>query len=274
MIKIELNNLITKFLALKLVNVWSSGYEIVKFFEKINHTLIDYNDVQKSGYCGISKKSFIEKYISIFHDHFNKNEFLENHLLNPILFVQNKDLLYAILSDLNKLLVFQNLSIHLLNNETMVRVRDIYFSKEFDTKMTSTFSGKDIKNEILTQLKKAKVMIWVQMAWLTDNDILSTLKNKENDGVDVKIIVDNNERNNMSLMDINFNQIWFFKGTSKYQMMHRKIYIIDLNVVLLGSSNATYNSINNVENMGTIIDREEAMTHAIEFLKLKKIIEN
>lgn len=53
----------------------------------------------------------------------------------------------------------------------------------------------DIQNRIIDEIREAKFSIWIAMAWFTNKKIFDELLKKRNEGLDVKIIIDNNRVN-------------------------------------------------------------------------------
>jgi phosphatidylserine/phosphatidylglycerophosphate/cardiolipin synthase-like enzyme len=54
----------------------------------------------------------------------------------------------------------------------------------------------EIQLQIIEQIRKAKYSIWLAVAWLTDKELLRELYKKRQDGVNVRIIILDDEINN------------------------------------------------------------------------------
>jgi len=115
-------------------------------------------------------------------------------------------------------------------------------------KVTAFFT--DIKDEIISNLLKANSEIKVAVAWLTDEDIIRTLTQKQESGVNVHIVMSNskeNFRNTRKFKDFIKNQGKLFISTENF--LHNKFCIIDNATIINGSYNWTYNARNNEENI-------------------------
>jgi hypothetical protein len=116
--------------------------------------------------------------------------------------------------------------------------------------MQTTVHFSNIKNEIIGNLKKATREIKVAIAWLTDEDIIRTLTQKAEGGINVQIVMSESKEN--------------FRNTSKFKdylrfggklyiaapkFLHNKFCIIDGNTIINGSYNWTYFAQSNDENI-------------------------
>ena len=94
----------------------------------------------------------------------------------------------------------------------------------------------NIKQNIISHLNNAEKYIWVAVAWITDYEYLNILQEKINNGIDVRVVLMNDEFNktnfiNYSFLDENINL--FLKES------HHKYCIIDDEFLLTGSFNWT-----------------------------------
>lgn len=130
----------------------------------------------------------------------------------------------------------------------------------------------EIQSQILEQIDKAKYSIWLAVAWFTDQELIKALYQKQIQGLDVRIIVFNDE--------INRNRGILHPDTSKYfnlysssevsdKKLHVKFCIFDLKTVMQGSYNWTLKAMYNHEDIATIQSREIAEEYADQFIKLK-----
>ncbi len=116
--------------------------------------------------------------------------------------------------------------------------------------MQATVFFKDIRNEIIGNLKKANNEIKVAVAWLIDEDIIRVLTQQAEKGLRVQVVISEAKEN--------------FKTTSKFKefirvggklyiaspkFLHHKFCIIDSNVIINGSYNWTYNAQSSDENI-------------------------
>ena len=108
----------------------------------------------------------------------------------------------------------------------------------------------EIKQEIIRNIKGANENIKVAVAWLTDEDIIRTLTQKSEMGVNVQIVISDSKEN--------FRNTTKLKTFLKYQgklyvtspkFLHNKFCIIDDNTIINGCYNWTYYAQINEENI-------------------------
>lgn len=131
-----------------------------------------------------------------------------------------------------------------------------------------------IQAEIIKEIRDAKYVIWIAMAWFTNPIIYAELLKKKRQGLDIVIIIDDNDRNRNDapfVLEDNF-ETYRIEIRSLYKnIMHDKFCIIDLKTVLHGTFNWTVAANYNKETMAIDRNRETAETFADEFLKLKRV---
>lgn len=132
-------------------------------------------------------------------------------------------------------------------------------------------SFEDIRNDILTEIKKAKFLVWAAIAWFTDQQMFKALVDKKNEGVNVQLIIFDTPTNEKS--GIKYSEIETYKNKpnneGRDQIMHHKFCIIDLQIVITGCYNWSYNAQYNKEDIVTIKLPEIAEKYAEQFKKLK-----
>lgn len=107
-----------------------------------------------------------------------------------------------------------------------------------------------IKDEIISNLKKANKEIKVAVAWLTDEDIIRILGQRSAAGISVKIIISDskeNFKNSNKFKDLIRNKSQLFIVSPKF--LHHKFCIIDDYIIINGSYNWTYYAQSNEENI-------------------------
>lgn len=131
-----------------------------------------------------------------------------------------------------------------------------------------------IQAEIIEEIRDAKYVIWIAMAWFTNAGIYAELLKKKQHGLDIVIIIDDNDRNRNNapfVLEDNF-ETYRIEIKSQYKnIMHDKFCIIDLKTVLHGTFNWTVAANYNKETVSIDRNRETAESFADEFLKLKRI---
>ena len=129
---------------------------------------------------------------------------------------------------------------------------------------------KGIQERILNALDSAKVSIIVAMTWFT-NELLKKLLEKQDQGIDVKVIIyddDINKRHGVDLSHLNnCHKVKAKRGC----IMHDKFCVIDNQVVITGSYNWTINAeTRNDENVSVQIDPKSATKYSVKFNELIK----
>lgn len=129
----------------------------------------------------------------------------------------------------------------------------------------------DIQQEIIEELEKAKYTIWVAMAWFTNITLYNILLKKKSQGVNVQIVIDDNETNrNVSFCLENEFETYRVSIKSLYKnIMHDKFCIIDLQTVIHGTFNWTNAANYNKETISIDNNVTTARSFADEFIKLK-----
>lgn len=130
-----------------------------------------------------------------------------------------------------------------------------------------------IQTEIIEEIREAKFVIWIAMAWFTNSVIHAELLKKKRQGLDIVIIIDDNDRNKKDapfVLENNFETYRIEIKSLFKNIMHDKFCIIDLKTVLHGTFNWTVAANYNKETMSIDRNRETAEKFADEFLKLKR----
>lgn len=128
----------------------------------------------------------------------------------------------------------------------------------------------DLQKQVIDAIDKAKVSINIAMAWFTNEQIKDKLVEKKEAGVDVDIIIYDDEINNKHGVDLSSLPHTFVKG-SKNGIMHDKFCVIDNQTVICGSYNWTKNAETRNDEFVTILkDPDNATNFTLEFKKLKQ----
>lgn len=128
----------------------------------------------------------------------------------------------------------------------------------------------DIQRQIVEQLEIAKFTIWVAVAWFTDRVLFEKLLTKENQGINVQLIIIDDETNKNSGLDYDKFETYRLKKRGKYEnIMHHKFCIIDLKTVIRGTYNWTNKAQFNNEDITIVNSRKDAEEFAERFIKLK-----
>lgn len=130
----------------------------------------------------------------------------------------------------------------------------------------------DIQEQIIEQIKQAKYTIWVAVAWFTDDVLFKELVNKKNEGLNIQIIVidDDINKEHGCKYEEYFETYRLKKdGYFKNNIMHNKFCVIDLKIIIHGSYNWTKKARYNKETISIDTDRTIAEKFADEFINLK-----
>lgn len=133
------------------------------------------------------------------------------------------------------------------------------------------------KDKILSEISKAKFTIWIAVAWLTLDDVYDMLVLKQNEGVDVRIIVSKDEINRPKYEKYKDKlNIMGYPKFGKYNdnFMHNKFCIIDIQKVVHGSYNWSKKAEYNKETVEIVDDKKTAEKFSEQFKNLYREIKN
>lgn len=129
----------------------------------------------------------------------------------------------------------------------------------------------EIQETIVQGIRDAKYLIWAAVAWFSNEAIFHELKSKKEVGLDIRIIVSDEDSNARLLSQLKqwFNVVVIPKhGWREYNRMHDKFCIIDLDYVMHGSYNWTPTANFNEETLATALDKEFVKKFADEFMRM------
>lgn len=130
----------------------------------------------------------------------------------------------------------------------------------------------EIQDTVIQGIRDARFIIWVAVAWFSNDAIYQELLVKKAQGLSIRIIVskeDSNKAMISKLKESGFNVTVIPKwGTQGYNRMHDKFCIIDMDYVMHGSYNWTPTANYNEETLATALDHEFVSKFADEFMKL------
>ncbi|MBL4576545.1 MAG: hypothetical protein JKY51_10710 [Opitutaceae bacterium] len=130
----------------------------------------------------------------------------------------------------------------------------------------------DIQTQIIEQIRNAKFSIWIAVAWFTDKVLMTELYNKQKEGVNIRLIVIDDEINEKyGFKYENIFETKRVKPNGKYKnIMHHKFCVIDVKTVIHGSYNWTNKARWNKETISIDNGREIAEKFASEFIEMIK----
>ena len=143
-----------------------------------------------------------------------------------------------------------------------------------DDSLSQTVLFENIQKQIVDEIRNAKYVIWIAMAWFTDPVLYKELLKKKKQGLTIEIILDDNEKNRNSGIDLDkeFLTHWVSIKSLYKNIMHNKFCIIDFQTVIHGTFNWTKAANFNKETIAVVKNRTTAETFADEFMSIKKKI--
>ena len=154
-------------------------------------------------------------------------------------------------------------------SEILIRPRII--SSNIDELVQNEVIFDEIQDTIVQGIRDAKYLIWVAVAWFTNDTFYRELMVKKEAGVNVRVIVSDEESNQALLPRLKSSFDTVVVPRSGYygnNRMHDKFCIIDMDYVMHGSYNWTASANYNGETWATAIDREFVKKFADEFMHL------
>lgn len=135
----------------------------------------------------------------------------------------------------------------------------------------------NIRSHISAELKKAEKSIYAAVAWLTDQKLFSILCDKAKDGLDVQLLLADDDDNITQTYGVNYRQLELSGGKvyliDEYatgKLMHNKFCVIDSNTTITGSYNWSNKAQSNYENITITWDSEAlAISFIDEFRRIK-----
>lgn len=131
---------------------------------------------------------------------------------------------------------------------------------------------KEIQKIIIEQIDLAEFTIWIAVAWFTDQVLFKKLVDKNNQGVNVQLIIIHDQINESSNLkyEEKFETFRIKKNGVYENLMHNKFCIIDLKTVIHGSYNWTKRAKFNNETIEVVNSREVAEKFSDQFIQLKR----
>ncbi|WP_342429998.1 phospholipase D-like domain-containing protein [Neobacillus sp. FSL H8-0543] len=135
-------------------------------------------------------------------------------------------------------------------------------------------SFENIQRDIREQLDQALFTIWVSVAWFTDRVLFEKLKEMAAQGVNVQVIINNDDINRRTGFDFeSYFETYRVNGFGAYQdnILHDKFCVIDLKTTINGSFNWTNRAMYNQENINIIHSHTTSETYAKRFIENKEL---
>lgn len=129
----------------------------------------------------------------------------------------------------------------------------------------------NIRNQIIEEIRAAKYIIWVSVAWFTDPVLYQELLKKKRQGLVIEIALDDCEKNRNAefKLEDDFPVHWITVRSYYQNIMHEKFCVIDLYTSIHGTFNWTKAANYNKEHISIDMNHATAEAFADEFMKLK-----
>ena len=161
---------------------YMKGSEIIKFFNMFG--IRDVYDSSNGGLPdGLSRKQYTLRTLQSLNNTHSLKSLIES--LTDSRRVQNED---EIAEALNSIIKHDGYSLQ-KNSENIYKIvgRDLPDQIEVEAHF------EEIRQEIIEHIRQAKFLIWVAMAWFTDKHLAKELWLKHQEGLNIQIIVNNDE---------------------------------------------------------------------------------
>ncbi len=138
--------------------------------------------------------------------------------------------------------------------------------------MESEVHFQNIKHHIRTELRKATDVVFVAVAWFTDEELFEELVNLSRKGIQIQLLINQDVINENSGLDYPIlfrNGGMVFFANAQEILMHNKFCVIDKKTVLNGSFNWTRKANSNSENLVIIRDTTTSFKFIEQFENLK-----
>lgn len=237
-----------------------TGRELISIFNKYGN----FRDVYANGLPPIkegqntAKKTYAEDRLK----KMNENEGLSSLIEEVISKSTWKEKCAAEIND-----IISEFGYNIENNDGSFKITGLRICKTPIIKNTAVFQK--IQNDILQTLDKAQISIVVAVAWFTNDVLYKKLIEKKNQGVDVRVVINNdgiNKKHGIDISGLNAVKVRSEQGG----IMHEKFCVIDNQIVISGSYNWTDNAeLRNAEHINiTENDNQLATRFSLEFNKL------
>lgn len=244
--------------------IYRTGSELVELFNEYG----GYRNVYGKGFP--SRKDYTLNKLNEMNGT-KQLEKLVNYLVNSRIYLDTDIPLAEVVEAAKNIIKYCGYSLEVSSNNEYIVVA----SKDgalLEESPSIEVSFEDIQSSILHYINKAEFHIWLSVAWFTDSILFNALKQKAESGLDIQIILNNDEINNLS--DLDFDK--YFKtyrkapfGFYDNNIYHNKFCVIDLKYVMSGSYNWSKKAQYNKEDYNFITSRENAEKYAKRFIQLK-----
>lgn len=238
-----------------------SGPQIVNFFNNYG-----FRDVYQEAIANkkISRLSYAKSKL----EELNGSKKLEK-MLNE--FVYSRNYIHLdfdvdhIAQHINSIIKYNGYELKKIDNEYIVT--GSLLSKEEPIQIEATFEN--IQSKIIDEIRNAKYIIWIAVAWFTDRVIFDELIQKKQEGLNIQVIVSDDGINSSLPFVDHFETFKISPYSMCDNIFHEKFCIIDLQTVIHGSYNWSKKAQYNKEDITTTKSYELAQKYADRFKELK-----
>lgn len=141
-------------------------------------------------------------------------------------------------------------------------------NSEEETEYNVVFN--EIQDTVIQGIRDARFVIWAAVAWFSNETIYQELLAKKKQGLNIRVIVSEEDSNKAMISKLKkdrFN-VKVISKWGKFNRMHDKFCIIDMDYVMHGSYNWTPTANCNEETLATTLDHELVLKFANEFMEL------
>lgn len=244
--------------------IYRSGSTLVKLFNEYG----GFRDVYGPGF--MSRKDYTKEKLTGMNGT-KKLETLINHLVHSRVYINTPHLIEDVVESAKNIIKYCGYSLELGSQNEYIVV-SVENGALLEESPIIDVSFEEIQSKILSYIKKAEFHIWLSVAWFTDPILFNALKEKSQNGLDIQIIINDDNINNSS--NLNFES--FFKtyrktpfGIFDNNIYHNKFCVIDLKYSMSGSYNWSKKAQYNKEDYTFVTGREIAEKYARRFIELK-----
>lgn len=243
------------------ITPYKTGPELVKLFN-------DYGirDIYNNGLPNnVSRKDYTKTKLLQINCTKNMEKFI-NDLVHSQQYLHTDYILDDIVNYINDFIKYDGYEFEKTSNEYIVIGDGLIKDEKVEIKPTF----EKIQQEIIGEIRKAKYIIWVAVAWFTDDAIFKELIKKKQEGLNIQIIVSNDKINEKLNFESHFETYRINPfGIFCDNIFHNKFCIIDLNTVIQGSYNWSKKAQYNGEGIDTVKSIVHAEEYAERFKELK-----
>ncbi|HBL83863.1 MAG TPA: hypothetical protein DDZ99_02940 [Clostridiales bacterium] len=213
----------------------------------------------------ISRQKYTETVLNNINSTDNLNNLIE-YFINRKRFLNKNISLDNIIKHINNIIDVDGY--HLENIDKEYHIINPDFNKSKETSIATEFNN--IQTKIIEQIKNAKYLIWIVMAWFTNEPIYNALLEKNREGINIQLILNDDDINKSNLKFETYFETYRVKPTEKKNIIHHKFCIIDLKTVITGSYNWTNKANYNKESISILSDDKNVFKFTDEFISIKK----